>query len=117
MDHISKKTDNALFAFNLITEGNCVKGDILSKGDIRINGEVIGSVKSEGKIVVGPKAFIKGSIEAVELIIEGRIKGIVHVKKRVYIKSMAKLLGELSCQELVLELGAAYNGSCCIEGV
>ena len=106
---------NGLIAFTLIAEGNCVTGDVVSKSNIRINGEVIGSVKSEGKIVVGSKAHIDGCIEAADLFVEGSVKGIIHVKNNVHVKSAATLFGDLSCRQLILEPGAVFNGSCCMD--
>ena len=38
---------------NLIGAGTVINGDVKSNGDIRIDGTLIGSVNSKGKIVVG----------------------------------------------------------------
>ena len=41
---------------NLIGTGTTIKGDIESNGDIRIDGRLIGSLKSNGKVVIGSYA-------------------------------------------------------------
>ena len=38
---------------NLIGTGTTIKGDIESNGDIRIDGHLIGSLKSNGKVMEG----------------------------------------------------------------
>ena len=49
-------------ARNLIGNGTTIKGDIESNGDIRIDGHLIGSVKSNGKISVGQTGVIEGDL-------------------------------------------------------
>ena len=109
------KDGNGLTVFNVIAEGDCVKGDILSKSNVRINGEVLGSVKSEGKLIIGSNAYVEGCIKAVELLVEGCVKGEILVENRVHLKLTAKLFGDLSCKQLVLEPGAVFNGHCSIK--
>lgn len=104
-----------LDTFNIIVKGDCIRGNILSKRNIRIDGEVIGAVKSEGEIIIGPEAYIEGNIIACELIVEGCIKGTVYVKKKIHVKSTAKIDGNITCAEYVLDLGAIYNGTCRME--
>ena len=62
-------------ARNLIGNGTTFKGDIESNGDIRIDGKLIGSVKSNGKVSVGPTGFIEGDIICKQAEIAGNVKG------------------------------------------
>ena len=47
-----KKTASTA-AVNIIGNGTTITGDIKSKGDIRVDGSLNGSVETEGKVVVG----------------------------------------------------------------
>ena len=47
-----KKTSSSS-AINMIGEGTVITGDIKSKGDIRVDGSLMGSIDTEGKVVVG----------------------------------------------------------------
>ena len=47
-----KKTETTA-AINMIGVGTIITGDIVSKGDIRIDGTLKGSVNTEGKVVLG----------------------------------------------------------------
>ena len=47
---------------NLIGNGTTIKGEIIATGDIRIDGTVIGTMKSNGKVVIGQQGVIEGEI-------------------------------------------------------
>ena len=49
-------------ARNLIGNGTVIKGDIESNGDIRIDGRLIGSLKSNGKVIIGQTGIMEGDI-------------------------------------------------------
>jgi cytoskeletal protein CcmA (bactofilin family) len=48
---------------NRIVEGTIIKGDIISKADFRLDGELIGNFQSQEKIVIGPTGIVIGDIE------------------------------------------------------
>lgn len=49
-------------ARNIIGNGTLIKGEVESNGDIRIDGKVVGSVKSTGKVVIGQNGIVEGEI-------------------------------------------------------
>ena len=51
---IMKKAENTS-AVNMIGADTTINGDIHSKGDIRVDGMLNGSVNTEGKVVLGKK--------------------------------------------------------------
>ncbi|MBU1369701.1 MAG: polymer-forming cytoskeletal protein, partial [Bacteroidetes bacterium] len=59
---------------NLIGNGTLIKGDIESAGDIRIDGTVIGILRSNGKIVVGQSGLVEGEMECQQADISGTVK-------------------------------------------
>ena len=95
-----------------ISEGTSVKGEINSRNDLRIDGEVEGKLFSEGRIVVGEKALIKGAILCNDLDLWGAVDGDVYVKELLSVKSTAKVSGSLHVRKLQVEMGAAFNGTC-----
>ena len=89
-----------------------VKGEIASKNDIRIDGFFEGKIYSEGRVVVGEKAFIKGSIVCSVLDVWGKIEGEVFVKDTLSVKSSADISGTLNVKKVQVELGSQINGDC-----
>ena len=47
---------------NSIASGSILSGDLHSSSDIRVDGEVKGSVKTEGKLVLGETGVIEGQV-------------------------------------------------------
>ena len=57
------KKEETKDAVNMIGAGTVITGDIYSKGDIRVDGTLKGSVITEGKVVVGKEGVIEGDVE------------------------------------------------------
>ena len=58
-------------ARNIIGNGTLIKGEIESNGDIRIDGKVVGSLRSTGKVVVGQNGSIEGEIHCKQADVSG----------------------------------------------
>ena len=67
-DH--KSTTDIVTSSNLIAQETTIVGDIITQGNIRIEGKVEGGLKSKNKIVIGDSAYVAGDIYATKLIIE-----------------------------------------------
>ena len=97
---------------NRISSGTVIKGEISSEGDIRIDGRVDGKVYSKGKIVVGDKASLKGSMLCATADFWGTMDGDVYVKDLMSIKSSAIISGSVNVHRFEVEVGAKINGNC-----
>lgn len=95
-----------------ITEGVEVTGTIISPTDIRIDGKVDGIIKSEGRVVVGESAEIKGSIFCNILDFWGKMDGDIFVRDTLSLKSVSNTKGSIHVRRLQAELGAQIDGSC-----
>jgi cytoskeletal protein CcmA (bactofilin family) len=97
---------------NRIVEGTIIKGDILSKADFRLDGDLIGNFQSHGKIVIGPAGSIKGDILCKNADIEGRFEGKIQVEEVLSLKASSVITGEVICGKLAIEPGAEFNATC-----
>ncbi len=95
-----------------ISTGTTIKGEISSPNDIRIDGRFEGRISSDGRVVVGDKAEIKGDIYCENLDFWGRLSGNLYVKDTLTLKDSSVVNGELHVKRLVVELGAHFDGSC-----
>ncbi|MFN4122163.1 MAG: polymer-forming cytoskeletal protein [Flavobacteriales bacterium] len=102
---------------NLISQGTSIKGDIHSNGDIRIDGQLEGSVVTKGKVVVGTTGVISGEITCTNADISGTVHARVVVSELLSLKSTAKLSGDISTNKLAIEPGANYTGNCTMGGI
>ena len=97
---------------NVLSEGTILEGDLKSKGDLRIDGEVKGNVTTEGRCIVGVTSLIKGVIKAKDCDISGKAVGDVTVSDLLLIKGTGKVDGDINTSKLVLENGGEFNGTC-----
>ncbi len=109
----SKSSDVAASqSINLIGAGTVIEGDIRSAGDIRIDGTVFGHVHSKAKVVVGTTGVIEGDVNSQNADISGTIKGKINVSELSFLKSTARITGDIVTGKLVVEVGASFTGSC-----
>lgn len=97
---------------NRIVEGTIIKGDIISKADFRLDGELIGNFQSTGKLVIGPTGSVTGDISCNNADIEGRFNGTIQVVELLNIKSKASIQGDVTVGKLSVEPGADFSASC-----
>ena len=102
-------------SINLLGSGTNVKGDITSTGDFRIDGTLIGSISSKGKIIVGTTGKIDGEMMCHNADISGEVKANLTVAELLTLKATAKVKGEVHTGKLAIESGAHFSGTCSME--
>ena len=89
-----------------------ISGDISSRSDIRIDGQMEGKLYSEGRVVIGETAKIKGSIICNDIDLFGTVEGDVYVNNLLSVKATAVINGNINVRKLQVEMGASFNGTC-----
>lgn len=107
-----KSSTELLGKTNRIVEGTSIVGDIVSKADFRLDGELIGNFTSQGKLVIGPSGIIKGEIICHNADIEGEFQGKLKVLEVLNIKATAHIHGEVAVGKLSIEPGAEFTATC-----
>ena len=103
-------------SINVIGADTIIEGNIISKGDIRIDGQLIGSIKTSAKLVLGTSGKIEGDLEAKSADIQGSVKGNISVSEVIYLKASCKIDGDIKTGKLVVEAGGEFNGKCIMGG-
>jgi cytoskeletal protein CcmA (bactofilin family) len=111
-DSSNGKSPEGGSSINLIGAGTTVEGDIKSSGDIRIDGTVYGSIFSKAKVVIGSTGNVEGNINSANADVSGTVKGKTNVSELLFLKSTAKVTGDIVTGKLVVEVGATFTGSC-----
>lgn len=99
-------------AINLLGVGTEIVGNIISNGDIRIDGSLSGNLKTKGKVVIGETGNISGEIQCKNSDIEGNIEGKIIVSELLTLKATSNLKGDIVAKKLAIEPGAKFTGSC-----
>jgi len=89
-----------------------VKGQIFSREDLTIDGEVEGTVEcQEHRLTIGPNARVQAAMKAREIVIHGNIQGNIEATDKVDLKKEAKLVGDIKTTRITIEDGAYFKGS------
>lgn len=100
---------------NIIGNGTTLKGDIISDGDFRIDGTLIGSITSKAKVIIGTTGVIEGEIKCLNGDFSGTIKANVLATELLSLKASSKLYGNIHVGKLSIEPGAQFSGNCKME--
>jgi len=98
--------------YNAITSGSKIIGTIFADGDIRIDGTVEGDMQCAGKVVIGEKGLIKGTVTCQNAEIMGMLDGKITNAQTLALRSTGKIKGDVQTQTLIVEPNALFNGSC-----
>jgi cytoskeletal protein CcmA (bactofilin family) len=99
---------------NSATIGKAVKvvGQIFSREDLFVDGEVEGTVEAlEHKLTVGPNGIVKAAVKAREVVALGTVQGNVEATEKIEIRKDAKVVGDIRTARIVIEDGAFFKGS------
>jgi len=89
-----------------------IKGQILSREDLTIDGEVEGTVEmQEHRLTIGVNGKVRASVKAREVIVLGTLHGNVETSERIDIRKEAKLIGDIKTARIVIEDGAYFKGN------
>ncbi len=90
--------------------GTTYQGRLEFKGTVRIDGEFEGEIESEGTLIIGHEARVKGTVNVGQLVLSGRLEGVLNAQAKVVLYKQANLHGKISTPVLVVEEGAAVKG-------
>ncbi len=99
-------------AINLLGAGTTINGDIVSNGDIRINGILNGNLTTKGRLIVGETGKIKGEVTCKNADILGNIEGKISVSDLLSLKATSNISGEIFVGRIAIEPGCKFNGTC-----
>ncbi len=85
-----------------------VTGDLVSAGDIHVEGVIHGNITCRALTLIG-QPVIKGSVKAETVRISGAFNGKVQARK-VSLTKAAKMVGEIYYETLEIEAGASFEG-------
>jgi len=102
------KSDEA----TVISNGVKIEGKLSSSGNIRVDGEILGDITSQNKVVVGENGKVNGQINAESVTIGGKVSGTVRAKEKLVLDSKGNLKGDIFAKILMVEAGAKFDGKC-----
>lgn len=93
-----------------------IQGDLVSEGNIRIEGQVKGKVVTSQSVYVGQEAKIAADINAGNVVLAGEVQGNIKVSGSLILQATARVSGDIACGVLRVEDGAKFSGKCAMNG-
>lgn len=93
---------------SIIGEDLTVTGNVISKGEVQVEGEVQGDIHCTS-LVIGDKAQITGGVVAEDVVVRGRVSGSLR-GARVTLQASSHVEGDIYHQSLAIEQGAFFEG-------
>ena len=86
-----------------------IVGQIHTKEDLYVDGQVEGTIESaESKVVIGPNGWVQAGIKAREVVIFGHVQGNVEARDKVDIRARMR-----SCSAISVRRGSASKMGRC----
>jgi len=95
---------------NVITPSTIINGEIQGQGDLNLEGQFIGNISIKGLLFIGKAGSFKGEATAENMILEGRVEGMIKVTAKIEIRFSGSLQGNIFCQKIAIAEGAFIDG-------
>lgn len=93
----------------IIGPESAVRGDITSKGTVRIDGGLEGCISADC-VIVGEKGVVTGDASVRQIIIGGWVVGNIHASEGVDIQCTGDVCGDISSARLSIAEGGKFDG-------
>lgn len=108
----SKKKQPAIRS--LIADGNHVEGNVQFTDGLRIDGSIVGNVRSNEEknsiLVISETASVTGEVHADHVIINGSVRGPVYARRMLELQPKARIDGDVYYTALEMHQGAIIAG-------
>jgi cytoskeletal protein CcmA (bactofilin family) len=88
-----------------------IKGEIRTREELFVDGEVEGSLESHSLLTVGPNGKVKANIKAREVVVFGSVRGNVDVAEKIAIRDNGSVIGDIKTSGISIDDGAYFKGS------
>ena len=99
-------------AVNFISQNTTIKGEISTEGDIRIDGNLNGTLYSKAKVVIGETGHVTGDVFCQKADLAGKLEGSLYSDDLFHLKAKGVLTGNIFVHQLIIESGATFQGKC-----
>ena len=100
----------------ILAEDIDFEGHLTFKKPLMIKGKFKGEIKSTSSLYIGEKAYVEAKTEAGIVSSKGRLRGDIVGHARVELFSTAKVDGDITTPDFVMESGCKFNGYCNMSG-
>src|SRR5262245_7831306 len=90
------------------------KGELTFQGGVRIDGQLEGTVQTQGKILVTKGGKLRAEVKAGSVAVEGQVDGNLTAEDKIELRASAQLRGDVKASKLLVVEGATFIGRCAV---
>lgn len=90
----------------LLGPGARYEGSLVFHGRVRIDGEFIGSIRSDDLLEIGPTGRVEGDVEVAQALVAGRVEGTLRALERITLLETSSVSGKVVTPWLDVRTGA-----------
>ena len=107
---IAGASEAGLDTFSVIDHHSSFDGTFRSDRDLRIEGEVKGTIDCQGTLFVAEGATVTAKVEAENITVAGDLNGDIRCRGRLQMMPSGRVRGKIFTETLVINEGAYYEG-------
>ena len=100
----------------LLGKGSEFEGKLSFEGTVRVDGVMKGEIRSKDKLIVGDGARVEAEVDVGSAVISGQVTGNITAAGHIELKAPARIKGNITTPELVIEKGVVFDGNCSMSG-
>lgn len=89
-----------------------VEGKFVGRGNVDVEGKVIGSVKTDQDLHIHAQAVVRADVDAKNVFVAGEVHGNIHALERLELAETARVTGDVLAKVITIAAGATMNGKC-----
>lgn len=93
----------------IVGPDSLLKGDITSKGTIKVDGIIEGNVTSDC-LIIGETGSLSGDVTVREIVVGGKVIGNIHAADGVDIQRKGEVCGDIFAARLTIAEGGHFDG-------
>lgn len=100
----------------LIGHGTTLDGSLNVSSGMRVDGKILGQITCSDSLLVGKTGVVEASVKVKSATIGGRVVGDIEASEVVILEGNSTVIGDVTTKKLIIEEGAAFNGTCHMGG-
>lgn len=96
--------------YSLIDRHSTVEGTFTSDRDLRIEGQMRGTLRCQGLVYVAEGADVDATVESANMTVAGQLRGNVTCRGKLQIMPSGRVFATVTTETLVINEGAIYEG-------
>jgi len=113
----ARRTSDESLINSIVGPGTFFRGHLELSGLLRIDGDFSGSVKTDGRVIIGQAGRGDCAIQAGTVVIGGLFRGEILATEKVVLLSSSVVIGTITAPRLVAEDGVLLSGRFRIAGL